>query len=98
MMRTDRAAHSAGPGAERQPRYTMAQLLRKAIDSGAPLSLARIPMTPEEVAASYNEAEGLGATTARPTVQPWTTRGRRRASLCPSPLGALGVVEGAGAG
>ena len=44
------------------PRYTMAQLLRQAIDSGAPPSLARIPMTPEEVAASYeeawNEAEG----------------------------------------
>jgi hypothetical protein len=36
----------------------MAQLLRQAIDSGAPPSLARIPMTPEEVAASYEEAEG----------------------------------------
>jgi hypothetical protein len=35
----------------------MAQLLRQAIDSGAPPSLARIPMTPEEVAASYDEAE-----------------------------------------
>ena len=43
------------------PRYTMAQLLRQAIDSGAPPSLARIPMTPEEVAASYDEAEGLDA-------------------------------------
>jgi hypothetical protein len=43
------------------PRYTMAQLLRQAIDSGAPPSLARIPMTPEEVATSYDEAEGLGA-------------------------------------
>jgi hypothetical protein len=39
----------------------MAQLLRQAIDSGAPPSLARIPMTPEEVAASYDEAEGPGA-------------------------------------
>jgi hypothetical protein len=36
----------------------MAQLLRQAIDSGAPPSLARIPMTPEEVAASYDEAYG----------------------------------------
>jgi hypothetical protein len=35
----------------------MAQLLRQAIDSGAPPSLARIPMTPEEVAASYDEVE-----------------------------------------
>ena len=39
----------------------MAQLLRQAIDSGAPPSLARIPMTPEEVAASYEEAEGPDA-------------------------------------
>jgi hypothetical protein len=36
----------------------MAQLLRQAIDSGAPPSLARIPMTPKQVAASYYEAEG----------------------------------------
>jgi hypothetical protein len=35
----------------------MAQLLCQAIDSGAPPSLARIPMTPEEVTASYEEAE-----------------------------------------
>ncbi|HEX6521281.1 MAG TPA: hypothetical protein VF070_14920, partial [Streptosporangiaceae bacterium] len=34
---------------------------RQAIDSGAPPSLARIPMTPEEVAASYAEAEGSDA-------------------------------------
>ncbi len=33
----------------------MARLLRDAIDGGAPPSLARLPMTPEEVAASYNE-------------------------------------------
>ena len=39
------------------PQYTMAQLLRQAIDSGAPPSLARPPMTPEEAAASYEEAE-----------------------------------------
>jgi hypothetical protein len=35
----------------------MAQLLRQAIDSGAPPSLARLPMTPEEVAASYDALE-----------------------------------------
>jgi Domain of unknown function (DUF4192) len=40
------------------PRYSMAQLLRQAIDSGAPPSLARLPMTPEEVAASYDALEG----------------------------------------
>jgi Domain of unknown function (DUF4192) len=38
------------------PRYRMAQLLRQAIDSGAPPSLARIPMTPEQVAESYEAA------------------------------------------
>ena len=39
------------------PRYSMATLLRQAITAGAPPSLARLPMTPEEVAASY---DGLG--------------------------------------
>ena len=41
----------------------MAQLLRRAMNSGAPPSLARIPMTPEEVAASY---ETVMARPARP--------------------------------
>ena len=36
------------------PRYSMALLLREVLDSGAPPSLARLPMTPEEVAASYD--------------------------------------------
>jgi len=40
-----------------EPRYSMAQLLRQVITAGAPPSLARLPMTPEEVAASYDEAE-----------------------------------------
>ena len=35
------------------PGYSMALLLRDTIDAGAPPSLARLPMTPEEVAASY---------------------------------------------
>jgi len=39
------------------PRYSMAQLLRQVITAGAPPSLARLPMSPEEVAASYDEAE-----------------------------------------
>jgi hypothetical protein len=39
------------------PYYSMARLLRQAVDSGAPPSLARLPMTPEEVAASYDELE-----------------------------------------
>jgi hypothetical protein len=39
------------------PGYSMALLLRDALDSGAPPSMARLPMTPEEVAASYDAAE-----------------------------------------
>ena len=38
-------------------RYSMALLLRQVITAGAPPSLARLPMTPEEVAASYDDAE-----------------------------------------
>ena len=40
------------------PDYSMGHLLRQVITAGAPPSLARLPMTPEEVAASYDEAEG----------------------------------------
>jgi hypothetical protein len=40
-----------------EPRYSMALLLRQVITAGAPPSLARLPMTPEEVAASYDDAE-----------------------------------------
>ena len=36
------------------PGYSMALLLRDAIDAGAPPSMAVLPMTPEEVAASYD--------------------------------------------
>jgi Domain of unknown function (DUF4192) len=39
------------------PGYSMARLLREALDSGAPPALARLPMTPEEVAAAYDAAE-----------------------------------------
>jgi len=39
------------------PYYSMARLLREALDSGAPPSLARLPMTPEEVAAAYDTAD-----------------------------------------
>ena len=52
---------------EEDPHYSMAVLLWQAIDSGAPPSPARLPMTPEEVAASYDaleasdEADGEGS-------------------------------------
>jgi hypothetical protein len=35
----------------------MAELLRQVIAAGAPPSMARLPMTPEEVAASYDDQE-----------------------------------------
>ena len=35
------------------PDYSMAMLIRDAIDSGAPPSMARLPMTPEQVADAY---------------------------------------------
>jgi hypothetical protein len=40
------------------PGYSMATLLRQVITAGAPPSLARLPMTPEEVAASYDGTGG----------------------------------------
>jgi len=40
------------------PRYSMALLLRDVIGAGAPPSLARLPMTPEEVAVSYGDLPG----------------------------------------
>ena len=39
------------------PSYSMALLLREALDSGAPPAMARLPMTPEEVSAAYDAAE-----------------------------------------
>ena len=40
-----------------EPGYSMAQLLRQVITAGTPPSLARLPMTPEEVAASYADVD-----------------------------------------
>ena len=45
----------------------MALLLRDTIDAGVPPSLARLPMTPEEVAASYaTDDEAPGPEAAEP--------------------------------
>jgi hypothetical protein len=41
------------------PHYSMALLLREALDAGAPPAMARLPMTPEEVAAAYDAAEAV---------------------------------------
>jgi hypothetical protein len=43
------------------PSYSMAMLLRQVISAGTPPSMARLPMTPDEVAASYDDAEDLRA-------------------------------------
>jgi hypothetical protein len=40
------------------PGYSMAQLLLDAVGAGVPPSAARLPMTPDEVAASYASADG----------------------------------------
>ena len=43
-----------------EPRYSMANLLSQVITAGTPPSLARLPMTPDEVAASYDALEASG--------------------------------------
>jgi len=60
------------------PGYSMAQLIGQAVDAGLPPSAARLPMTPEEVEASYAETEraGRSASARRPAA--------RRASRRPS--------------
>jgi hypothetical protein len=45
--------------------YSMAQLLLDAVGAGVPPSAARLPMTPEEVAASYAAASGPAAGKSR---------------------------------
>jgi Domain of unknown function (DUF4192) len=44
------------------PGYSMAHLLGQALDAGLPPSAARLPMTPEEVEASYAGTERAGGT------------------------------------
>jgi Domain of unknown function (DUF4192) len=60
-----------------QPDYSMAKLLRQVINAGAPPSMARLPMTPEQVADSYAEADqvddpdsGAGPEDTEPGGQP----------------------------
>ena len=55
------------------PRYSMAMLLREALDGGAPPSMARLPMTPEEVAAAYDER--FFAATAIGRIRFWSSSG-----------------------
>jgi Domain of unknown function (DUF4192) len=50
------------------PEYSMAHLIGQALDAGLPPSAARLPMTPEEVEASYagTELGGTGRSASRP--------------------------------
>jgi hypothetical protein len=41
------------------PQYSMAVLLRQVINKGVPPSQARLPMTPKQVAASYDAQEDI---------------------------------------
>lgn len=58
------------------PGYSMAQLIGQAVDAGLPPSAARLPMTPEEVEASYAVADRVRAAAPAPSVRP----ARRRPS------------------
>lgn len=40
------------------PGYSMAELIRQAVNAALPPSAAQLPMTPEEVAASYADRPG----------------------------------------
>jgi Domain of unknown function (DUF4192) len=64
------------------PAYSLARLLRDIMDAGVPPSAARVPMTPEQVAASYDLAERVPERTGG-RVKPG--RGRKPARKQPSP-------------
>jgi hypothetical protein len=75
------------------PCYSMALLLREALDAGAPPAMARLPMTPEEVAAAYDAAEAaedaeLAARPARAAVADRST------PMTADPDGAPPVLAG----
>jgi len=60
------------------PGYSLAQLLRDIMDAGVPPSAARVPMTPEQVAASYDLADAGSA--AGPGGRTRAARGRKAAA------------------
>ncbi|HTR93696.1 MAG TPA: DUF4192 family protein [Trebonia sp.] len=73
------------------PHYSMALLLREALDAGAPPAMARLPMTPEEVAAAYDAAEAAEdaeSTAGRPTASHRSAAGGA-GSVPPVPAGEV---------
>jgi hypothetical protein len=66
----------------------MALLLREALDAGAPPAMARLPMTPEEVAAAYDAAEAAeDAAAGRTAAGRSPASGRSPAAAGRSPAG-----------
>jgi hypothetical protein len=74
------------------PGYSMAHLIGQALDAGLPPSAARLPMTPEEVEASYAVTDSLGDPVTGVLGEPGTGRpaarskGRSRAGSPPESL------------
>ena len=64
------------------PAYSLARLLRDIMDAGVPPSAARVPMTPEQVAASYDLADSGAPQRAASRVRPG--RGRKAPRKQPS--------------
>jgi hypothetical protein len=64
------------------PGYSMAHLLGQAVDAGLPPSAARLPMTPEEVEASYAVTESARAAVPAPSAKRQASK--RSASKRPS--------------
>jgi hypothetical protein len=64
-----------------QPGYSMAQLLREVITAGAPPSMARLPLTPEQVAQAYDGSAGNDADTPARESRPRRSPQRASASI-----------------
>jgi hypothetical protein len=76
------------------PEYSMAHLLAQALDAGLPPSAARLPMTPEEVEASYARTERGGTGRLSPSSSGRSSAGRSsagRSSSGRSPAGRSSV-------
>ena len=62
------------------PGYSLARLLRDIMDAGVPPSAARVPMTPEQVAASYDLADAGAAERTVSQARPARKAARRQPS------------------
>ena len=69
------------------PGYSMAHLIGQAVDAGLPPSAARLPMTPEEVEASYAVADRARAAGPAPSATPAGLSAARSAGERPASPG-----------